>query len=226
MKAGERIYQALLSLAIGLGVIFIIAVLSGVFSRANAQERVDIPPQAAMYRLWVEQAASEQWGVSAPTARLAAQLHQESLWQARAKSRVGAIGIAQFMPATAKWIAERFPDQLGQFDPWDPRQSIRGAAIYDRWLYDRVRPMAGGLDACSRWAFTLRGYNGGAGWVSRERKLADRAGDDPDNWLAVEAHNARAGWAHHENTRYPRRILLVLEPAYIAAGWAGKAVCP
>jgi len=47
-----------------------------------------------------------------------------------------------------------------------------------------------------------------------------------DDWRAVEAYRVRAAWAHRENTAYPRRILLRLEPAYLAAGWTGEAVCP
>lgn len=190
---------------------------------ARAAEPVAVPPQAAMYRLWVEQVVTEEWGVDGSSARLAAQLHQESLWRPKAHSRAGAVGIAQFMPSTAEWIAQRFPEQLGEFDPWDPRQGIRAAAIYDRFLYDRVT----GASACDRWAFTLSAYNGGLGWISRDKNRASASGADPARWFGhVESHSARAGWAFRENRTYVQRILLRLEPAYIAAGWPGEAVCP
>lgn len=185
-----------------------------------------VAPASAVYRHRVEQATARAWGVHASAARLAAQLHQESAFKADAKSGAGAQGIAQFMPATAKWIATVYPDELANFDPWNAQQAIMAAALYDRWLYDRVRPLANAaVDTCSRWAFALRGYNGGEGWLTKERTLAKSNGADPDDWLAVEPYRVRAQWAHKENTQYPRRILLTLEPAYIAAGWQGVKTC-
>ena len=77
------------------------------------------------------------------------------------------------------------------------------------------------------WAFTLSAYNGGLGWISRDKNRASASGADPARWFGhVEAHSARAGWAFRENRTYVQRILLRLEPAYIAAGWPGEAVCP
>lgn len=205
--------------------------VAGLFSCAApsaqaAEPVVKVAPGSALYRHRVEQAVARAWGVEGSSARLAAQLHQESGFRANAKSRVGAQGIAQFMPATAKWIATVYPDDLGRFDPWNPQQSILAAALYDRWLFDRVAPYgATPLSKCSQWAFTFRGYNGGERALSRERKLALQAGRDANDWKAVEPFRARAEWAHRENVGYPRRILLVLEPAYLAAGWTGAATC-
>ena len=54
-------------------------------------------------------------------ALFAAQLEQESSWNPNAKSKAGATGIAQFMPATAR--------QMG-VDPRDPVASINAAAKY------------------------------------------------------------------------------------------------
>lgn len=191
-----------------------------------AKPTVRVAPASALYRHRVEQASARAWGVHGSAARLAAQLHQESAFRADARSGVGAQGIAQFMPATSRWIATVYPRELAGFDPWNPQQAILAAALYDRWLFDRVQPLGGGaVDTCSRWVFALRGYNGGEGWMLRERRLALAAGKNPDDWRAVEPHRARAGWAHKENTAYPRRILLTLEPAYLAAGWQGVATC-
>lgn len=185
-----------------------------------------IPEASALYRHRVEQAVADVWGVRASPARLAAQIHQESAWRTRAASGAGAQGIAQFMPATAAWIAERFPEQLGRFDPWDAQQAILAAAIYDKWLLDRIQPIGyTPLSDCTRWHFALRGYNGGETWLLRDRGLTIAQRGDPNDWQAVERHRTRGEAAHRENTAYPRRILLTLEPAYIAAGWPGKAVC-
>jgi hypothetical protein len=95
------------------------------------------------------------------------------------------------------------------------------------WLERRIVTYrhAGPMSACTRWNFALRGYNGGEGWLNKERMATQRASADANDWRDVERYRVRAGWAHAENIDYPRRIMLVLEPAYVAAGWPGKAVC-
>jgi hypothetical protein len=184
-------------------------------------QRLSVPDVPPLYRLMVERETAAVWGIFAPTARIAAQIHQESLWNPKARSRY-AHGMAQFTPATAEWIAAKFPDQLGAFDPWDPAQAVRGMVLYNAWLLDRVS----GATDCDRWAFALSGYNGGLGWVKRDKQRASAQGADPERWFGhVEAHSARAGWAIRENRSYVSRILLKREPAYIAAGWSGTAVC-
>jgi len=187
---------------------------------------VMIPDASALYRHRVEQVVADVFGVNGSPARLAAQLHQESTWRAQARSPVGAQGLAQFMPATARWMQDQFARELGAFDPWNPVQAIHAAALYDRWLYERVQPFGyTRLSECSRWAFTLRAYNGGETWLLRERGLTLANRDNPNDWRAVERWRRRGLNAHRENTAYPRRILLMLEPAYLAAGWPGEPVC-
>lgn len=70
----------------------------------------------------------------------------------RVKSPVGALGIAQFMPATAV-------EQLGSVDAaLDPSRAIPGAARYLRWLIDRTGSVDAGVAA----------YNWGIGNVQRK----------------------------------------------------------
>lgn len=191
-------------------------------AHAGNAQTVRIPETSVIYRLRVERATTEFFGLAGSPARLAAQLHQESRWDPQARSAY-AWGLAQFTPATAKWLrdAKVCPD-LWVFDPWDASQAIRAAACYDRWLYDRVNAAT----ECDRWAMTLSAYNGGLGWVRRDAALARANGARADLWFShTEAHTSRAHWAREENRGYVRRILLLLEPAYIAAGWPGFAVC-
>lgn len=225
-----RVRRAVLALAAVLcaaAILFVISsLLAPVAHAQSAPSTVRIPEASALYRHRVEQAAADVWGVDASPARLAAQLHQESTWRANARSPVGAQGLAQFMPATAKWIAQAFPKQLGNFDPWDPHQAALAAAIYDKWLLDRVQAIGyTPLSECTRWNFALRGYNGGETWLLRERGLTIAGRADANDWKQVERFRARGAAPHRENIAYPRRILLNLEPAYVAAGWPGKAVC-
>lgn len=191
-------------------------------AKAAVAKKVVIPEASARYRLRVERAAAEYFGLDASAARIAAQLHAESAWKPDAQSPY-ANGLAQFTPSTAKWLPEICPE-LGAFDPWNESQAIDGAACYDAWLYARALPA---LSQCDRWAFTLSAYNGGERALRQERALAKAQGDDASVWFgSVETQRKRRADAYRENRDYVERILLRFEPAYIKAGWPGTAVCP
>jgi soluble lytic murein transglycosylase-like protein len=71
-------------------------------------------------------------------------------------SKKGALGIAQFMPATAReWLGS-------EKNALDPSTAIDGAARYLKWIYKQV-----GND----WTKTVTGYNWGVGNV-RDKGLA------------------------------------------------------
>jgi hypothetical protein len=185
-------------------------------------ETIQVPEASAMYRRWIEQAVDEEWGIDGSPARLAAQIHQESSWNPRARSDVGAEGLAQFMPSTRRWISATFPDKLGQFDPWDPQQAALAAAVYDEWLVQRNQ----GHAPCDSWAFGFSAYNGGELHLHEEQQLARKRGLDNGVWFGiVSAQRSRGLSAWRQNRDYVRHILLALEPAYVDAGWSGKAVC-
>lgn len=222
VSARTAIGYFLSSIAVGL----LFAVLAVAALPAHAAERIVIPEVSAGYRLQLERAAGAEFGLNAPVARLAAQIHQESHWKPTAASKY-AQGLAQFTPATAAWIPS-ICSQLDEFDRWNPQQSLRALACYDAWLHKRVRPLPAGapMQSCSRWNFTFRAYNGGEGWLLRERAATARAGGNPNDYRDVAKTRIRAEWAHKENTSYPLRILYVIEPQYIAAGWpAGDGAC-
>ena len=82
-----------------------------------------------------------------------------------------------------------------------------------------------GSTACQRMAFTLSAYNGGLGWVQRDKALAAMRGLNPLVWFGnVERVNAgRSSAAWTENRGYPQRILRTLEPIYVKALWGAGA---
>lgn len=207
---------------LGAALMLMIASLPALAANTPA---VRIPAVSAVYRIKIEREASRNFGLATPAARLAAQIHQESAWNPKAASAY-AHGLTQFTPATAKWLPTVCP-AVGTPDPWDPDWSLRAQACYMAWLHARIAPFkyAGTMNRCTHWNYALRGYNGGLGWLHKERLATQRAGGDANNWRDTERHRIRAGWAHKENTGYPRRILLALEPAYRAAGWPGRPVC-
>lgn len=181
-----------------------------------------IPREAEQYRRTLVRSAHQGLGLDAPIATLAGQVHQESRWQAGARSPVGAQGLAQFMPSTAGWMASLYPDSVGPARPWNAGWSLRALVAYNGWLYARVQA----ANACEHWAMVLSAYNGGLGWVGRDQRLASASGADPLTWFgSVERYNAGRSPANfRENRGYPRNILQRWEPLYAAAGW-GYGVC-
>lgn len=107
--------------------------------------------------------AEKQYGI--PTGMLHRLIKAESAFRSdvisgQRRSAVGAVGIAQFMPTTAK-------DE--GINPLDPIASIYGAARYLKKVYGWV-----GND----WTKAVAGYNWGAGNVNNASKKYG------SNWLA------------------------------------------
>lgn len=184
--------------------------------------KAEIPDQAERYRRDLIRIAQADWGLDAPVATFAAQIHQESRWRFDARSPVGAQGLGQVMPSTATWLAQLFPKALGKVEPYNPVWSMQALVSYDRWLASRIQARNG----CEQGALILSSYNGGLGWVIRDRKLASAKGADPLTWFgSVERFNAgRSAAAFKENRQYPQLILRRWEALYVAAGW-GQGVC-
>ncbi|WP_129841182.1 bifunctional lytic transglycosylase/C40 family peptidase [Streptomyces sp. RFCAC02] len=87
----------------------------------------------------------QRYGNACPTlspAILAAQLNQESGFNARAASSANAQGIAQFIPST--WAAHGLDGNGdGVADVWDPADAIPSAASYDCILAEDVKDVPG-----------------------------------------------------------------------------------
>jgi hypothetical protein len=113
--------------------------------RAEKSAGKSTPPTADDICRAVEENAAEN---GLPVEFFARVIWQESRFNARAVSRAGAQGIAQFMPRTADWH--------GLVDPFDPIESLRHSASYLRDLRNRFGNL--GLAAA--------GYNAGPGRVS------------------------------------------------------------
>lgn len=184
------------------------SVLLAVAVSAAAQ----VPPAAHQYRAELTRAAHTQWGLDAPIAVFAAQIHQESGWRADAVSRVGAQGMAQFMPATAAWWCELHRLSPADCQPRNPVWAMRALVGYNRWLHQRINVFEPGH---RMWA-TLRAYNGGLGhWQAESRNAPSKTR------AAIDAAcgTARRHVSHcAENLGYPHRILITLQPRYRAWG--------
>jgi soluble lytic murein transglycosylase-like protein len=213
----------LIALAVTFAVAALLLLAALVFIPAEEARAASSPPRAMQaYRsLIIRAARSSAWGMAAPVAVLAAQIHQESRGDERARSPVGAMGLCQIMPSTAAWLAETHPE-LGRPDSLNPAWAVRAMCAYDRWIWERVRGAASG---CDRWAMTLSAYNGGLGWVVKKRAAAARLGLEPGAWWdqveAVEVGRATAN--ERENRGYSRLILLRHQSLYRA--WGPGVAC-
>lgn len=96
---------------------------------------------------------------------LKAQVRAESNFDPYAKSPAGAIGLAQFLPATF--------NEFGKGSPTSSEESIKAQALYMAWLLDRFDGDV---------SLALAAYNFGIGNV---RKLRNRHGP---NYEQIEPH--------------------------------------
>jgi len=103
----------------------------------------------AAYQAEIAQ-ASRDYGVEEAVVR--AIIHAESAFNPNALSRVGAQGLMQLMPATAR--------RFGVANPFDAVQNIRGGVQYLAWLLKRFNGDV---------AMAAAGYNAGEGAVDKYR---------------------------------------------------------
>ncbi len=103
---------------------------------------------------------------------VSAQIYQESKFDPKATSWVGAQGLMQLMPATGK--------EYGARNPFDPIQNVRAGTAYLDWLTERYRPTI--QDSAQRQRFVLAAYNAGQGHVDDAMRLAEVMGKQPYRW--------------------------------------------
>lgn len=93
------------------------------------------------YRAIASQYA-QQYGI--PQELFLRQIGAESAWNPSAVSSAGALGLAQLMPSTARYLG---------VDPLNPVQNLEGGAKYLRQQYDKF----------GDWGLALAAYNAGPG---------------------------------------------------------------
>ena len=103
---------------------------------------------------------------------LAAQIYQESNFEAYSESWTGAKGLMQLMPATAaKYNVSNY---------YDPQQNIGAGVKYLQWLTKLWTEKV--PNEQERIKFILASYNVGVGHVLDARRLARKYGKDPEQW--------------------------------------------
>ncbi len=112
---------------------------------------------------------------------MASLIYQESKFDPSATSWVGAKGLMQMMPETAK--------EMGVKNRSNPADNIAGGARYLKRLEeiweDKIE------DRSERLKFIMASYNVGAGHVLDARRLAEKHGSDPNLWEGNVAYFLR-----------------------------------
>jgi membrane-bound lytic murein transglycosylase MltF len=108
---------------------------------------------------------------------MAAQGYQESGLDQSKRSHVGAIGVMQVMPATARDKAVGIPD-IEKLD-----SNIHAGIKYNRWMMDNFFNEPG-ITRLNRALFAFASYNAGPGRVASLRREAKAQGLDPNTWLS------------------------------------------
>jgi len=211
----------IVSLMIALtGFIFLAFCLSSIGNYCEASE---IPHRANHYRRTLTRAASTHFGLNAPISLFAAQIHQESAWRPNVCSPY-ACGLAQFTKPTASDMGRWYPG-IGKPDVFDPVWSIQALVLYNLRNYRSTKGVDGESD---RWAMALAKYNGGPGWINRERNRCKKiAACDHNLWwgnVGRYCHPRRRASACKENRHYPDKIINRLQPIYYDAGWGGPFI--
>ncbi len=139
---------------------------------------------------------------------IVSQMYQESRFNPKAKSWVGALGLLQVLPRTAR--------EMGISNLHKPENGLHAGVQYLHWLLKRFEPE---LDIGERTWFALAAYNAGIGHVRDARSLARKKGWNPNQWFDnVEramlllsnkryAKKAKHGYVRgHEPVNYVRQI--------------------
>ncbi len=121
-------------------------------------------------------------GFSVDRALVYAFMRQESAFSPKARSRVGAMGLMQLMPATARVVSTRYAPETAGADPWDPTTNVALGQAY-------ISMLLGETDG--NLVRTTAGYNGGPGNVMRWDGALN-AGQDPLLYIAsIPLHETR-----------------------------------
>ncbi len=97
-------------------------------------------------------------------------IYQESKFNPKAQSWVGAKGLVQMMPATAK--------ELGYTNLTHPETSVKAGSKY----LDKLEQSWQEIPAEERHKFVMASYNAGPNHVADARRLAEKHGGDPNKW--------------------------------------------
>lgn len=123
--------------------------------------------------------------------RIKAQIAVESGFDPRARSTAGAMGLAQFMPATWDWVWEKLAHTDPRTkDPYHPEHAIEACAFYMSYLLSRFGEIP---NENERYKFALAAYNAGRDKINRCLAYARRACGHPYDFRRWEEAGRPSG---------------------------------
>lgn len=123
---------------------------------------------------------------------LSAIAYHESRFRAHVRSRVGAVGLMQIMPVTARHLG------VGRTEIADPETNITLAARLLEEIAAQLE-LSEEMASDDRLAIVLAAYNSGVGTVRNARRLAEAEGGDPEEWETVSRALALMGDRTYRN---------------------------
>jgi soluble lytic murein transglycosylase len=144
---------------------------------------------AAMYPLppW-----QPMQGFTLDRALVYAFMRQESAFNPKARSFVGAMGLMQLMPGTARIVTNKFAPETAGGDPWDPSVNMSLGQAYIGSLLN---------DVDDNLVRTVAAYNGGPGNVMRWDNTLN-ASADPLFYIAMIPLNETRDFVHRVIANY------------------------
>ncbi|MEE8431484.1 MAG: transglycosylase SLT domain-containing protein [Candidatus Desulfatibia sp.] len=134
-----------------------------------------------------------------------AQAVAESRLKAGARSKVGAVGVMQIMPATFKEITKKNPSIKGTRK--QPRWNIAAGIYYDRIIWKGWKAERSFKDRIS---FMLGSYNAGKRNIIKAQKIAQEKGLNPNLWASiVPALPGVTGRRSKETIGYVKKIHMI-----------------
>jgi soluble lytic murein transglycosylase-like protein len=119
-------------------------------------------------------------------------MRQESAFNPKARSYVGAMGLMQLMPGTARIVTNKFAPETAGGDPWDPSVNMSLGQAYIGSLL---------ADVDNNLVRTVAAYNGGPGNVMRWDSTLN-ASADPLLYIATIPLNETRDFVHRVLANY------------------------
>ena len=119
-------------------------------------------------------------------------MRQESAFNPKARSYVGAMGLMQLMPATARIVTNKFAPETAGGNPWDPSVNMSLGQAY-------IGSLLGDVD--NNLVRTVAAYNGGPGNVARWDNSLN-ASADPLLYIASIPLNETRDFVHRVLANY------------------------
>jgi membrane-bound lytic murein transglycosylase F len=136
-----------------------------------------------------------------------AQAVAESRLKAKAKSKVGALGVMQIMPKTFKEITRKNPSIRG--NRGQPRWNIAAGIYYDRMLWKAWKAERPFQDRIN---FMFGAYNAGKGNILKAQKIAKKKDLNENLWESMEQSLPKVTGEHSKETiSYIRKINYIKE---------------